>query len=290
MRELLAMMRNKKFLSEWREKNPDVAKQEDEHRAALDRITALKLADFQARKADGSLDAGAIPAMPERDMSRVRPGRSVHDVMDGQSTTSPTVSAPASHGHGIDTRARAQTLNIKEEASSSPQPIPIENPPSVGWSSSAPNERTTEGSISEQNPWKTEVRDWLESNVDIPGFPLEDERVDEIAATIRTVADFDQFQKAARQQQNPRGWKVFVTIARNCQKRQEKYATASASSDRPPAEESQIEYMRRQLQIRKEIEENERHAADRRRTERSAVASVNTFGVYPIFIPCFLIN
>jgi hypothetical protein len=229
VRELLAMMRNKHFLSEWRVGNPDIAKEEDDHRAALERITALKLEAFKARKVDGPTDAASIHAMPDsgKNPSPERRGRSVHDGMDSSSTASPTSkthNSPVSRD--LASRAGGQTLNVKEEE------LLKRDIPSVGRSSfspvEAPTERPTGGSPLEPSAYKEQLRAWLEKNVKIP-TPLEEPELDQIAATIRTQAHFEQFQAAAQRGKNAKGWRYFVTVALDCQKHQDKYSSASVS-------------------------------------------------------------
>lgn len=110
VREFLAMSRNKKFLSDWRERNPDVAKQEEEHRAELDRITALKLEAFRAWKDSASA----------RNPSPARHGQTVHDVMVKPTMTpktDKTRNSPVSKD--LSKNAGGQTLNLKEEEQSS---------------------------------------------------------------------------------------------------------------------------------------------------------------------------
>jgi hypothetical protein len=60
--------------------------------------------------------------------------------------------------------------------------------------------------------------------------PLEEPELDEIAATIHTDAHLEQFQEAALRQKNPRGWRVFVKIARECVKRQDSYGKVPAGA------------------------------------------------------------
>jgi predicted dienelactone hydrolase len=75
---------------------------------------------------------------------------------------------------------------------------------------------------------KHRVRDWLESTFALP-VGIEGPELTEIAATIQTEQDFDQFQQAALRQKKPRGWRVFVKIALECQKHQATYAKAMAA-------------------------------------------------------------
>ncbi len=93
------------------------------------------------------------------------------------------------------------------------------------------------------NPFTPKIREWLEAT--FAGIPtsLEDRELDQIAATIHSDQHLEQFQKAAMRQKNPRGWKVFVKIAVECQKHQAKYKAATASGP----EESYFERRAREL-------------------------------------------
>jgi hypothetical protein len=96
----------------------------------------------------------------------------------------------------------------------------------------------------EEHPYKHKIREWLESKVSIPGFPLEDSQLDAIAATIQTDAHFEQFQKAALRQNEPRGWKVFATIARQCQKLHGQYEKSMSAGGGQQAEDPLVTRMK----------------------------------------------
>lgn len=121
-------------------------------------------------------------------------------------------------------RALTKKLAIKEESSLESSE---RSPSSVGRSSSGvletpparedPTDRPNDDLS--QNPFKPQIREWLEDNAEIPGFPLEEPELEAIADTIHTEEEFKQFQEAAKRQENPRGWRVFVRIAQACKKR-----------------------------------------------------------------------
>jgi len=99
------------------------------------------------------------------------------------------------------------------------------------------------------NPFRAQIHDWMEAHIAIPGYDLEDTELDLIAATIQTPLHFAQFKAAALRQAHPKGWKVFVRIAQQCEKRHktyEKSVAAGGSSD--SKEKSAVEEM---LKIRK---------------------------------------
>lgn len=146
--------------------------------------------------------------------------------------------------------------NVSPDASGSPAPsslLLVQNPqnrsvgPFSGSVATVPTDRpATEGS--QENPFKPKIREWLETNVAIPGFDLEEPELAAIAATIQTEAHFKQFIEAAARQESPRGWKVFVKIARSCAKRHETY---SAAADRESAESAaDREYRERMERIK----------------------------------------
>jgi hypothetical protein len=85
----------------------------------------------------------------------------------------------------------------------------------------------------ESNPFRARVKKWLDINVAIPGYDLEDPELDLIAATIREPAHLEQFQQAAKLQARPKGWKVFVRIAQQCQARHDKWAAAHQARTNP---------------------------------------------------------
>lgn len=87
------------------------------------------------------------------------------------------------------------------------------------------------------NPYAPKIREWLEATFTEIPTPLEDRELDQIVATIHSDQHLEQFQKAARRQKEPRGWKVFVKIALECQKHHAKYKQATSGG----AEESYFE-------------------------------------------------
>jgi hypothetical protein len=98
------------------------------------------------------------------------------------------------------------------------------------------------------NPYSPKIREWLETTfADLP-TSLEDRELDQIAATIHSDQHFEQFQKAAQRQKEPRGWKVFVKIALECQKHQGKYKQAGAGGER---ESPMVKQLREQQELKK---------------------------------------
>jgi hypothetical protein len=120
-----------------------------------------------------------------------------------------------------------------EEASPGP-PVPsvvIEKSlPSVGRSVSVavetPEPETTDRP---KEVSKSEVKAWMEDNLTVPGFRLQDPELNAVWVTVPSRARFEHFKKAARSQKEARGWKVFVTIAQNCAERYEQYSKAAAA-------------------------------------------------------------
>lgn len=113
--------------------------------------------------------------------------------------------------------------------------------PSVGRSSSGVVETAEEATDrptedTPENPFQPKIREWLESKVKLP-IPLEERELEQIAGTIHTERNLEQFQEAALRQKAPRGWKVYVKIALQCLEHQSKYATASAGNTGPPEDE-----------------------------------------------------
>lgn len=96
------------------------------------------------------------------------------------------------------------------------------------------------------NPFKTAIRDWLEATFALP-FPLEDPELSQIAATIQNEQHFEQFMQAAKAVKKPRGWKVFVTVARTCQRRQASYAKAMAAAAEAGGQESYAQQRYREI-------------------------------------------
>lgn len=102
--------------------------------------------------------------------------------------------------------------------------------------------RPTDRPSGTDNPFTPQIREWLEATFTEIPTSLEDRELDQIAATIQTEPHLKQFQKAAKRQKGPRGWKVFVTIAVECQKHQGKYGKQSEGK-----EESYFERTAREL-------------------------------------------
>jgi hypothetical protein len=115
---------------------------------------------------------------------------------------------------------------VRVEGSDPPPEFAEEKPPSVGQSSASKTDRPSKGVT---NCLKPRIREWLESKFPLP-VPLEDPELNQIAATIRTEQQFEQFQQAAPNVNQPRGWRVFVKVALECQKHQDTYAKAKAAA------------------------------------------------------------
>lgn len=112
--------------------------------------------------------------------------------------------------------------NIERNLSVGRSESVVEEPPPP------PIERPTDRPIDEpENPFKPKIRTWLESRIKIPGYSLDEPELALIAETIKTEAHFTQFQEAAAAQKEPRGWRVFVKIARQCAARHKHYAQAA---------------------------------------------------------------
>jgi hypothetical protein len=143
---------------------------------------------------------------------------------------------------------------IRDSAVSSPS-IDSQILPSVGRSVLAaqtePTDRPNGGS---ENPFKPKIREWLEANVSIPGFGLEEPELDEIAVTIHSQQDFQQFQEATLRQKNPRGWKVCVKIARSCQENRGKYSKAASAGNGGGGEVKKESYLERRVREMRERE------------------------------------
>jgi hypothetical protein len=134
----------------------------------------------------------------------------------------------------VDARASYSTAAATEEARHPSVGVPyIKEQPSVGRSASPnPTHSTDRPEFDIANFYKPKLRDWLEHRFkrSIPGYDLEEEQLDQIAATILTDAHLEQFQKAAEKQKDPRGWKVFVKIAQRCEQQHGKYEKAMSAS------------------------------------------------------------
>lgn len=113
----------RKFSKAWDAEHPELVEKRQAAEAVIDTIDAQKLADYKASQAaqvKAAGDDGTVPDTPDSPaQSPVRSSVKVSSVPDFQSTASPTVSAPRTYGHGIDTRARAETLNRETSAQSS---------------------------------------------------------------------------------------------------------------------------------------------------------------------------
>ena len=106
-------------------------------------------------------------------------------------------------------------------------------PPSVGRSSSEESEESANlptTAVSEENPLKAKTKEWMLSNLPVPGFALEDAEFDKIAATIHSEEDLEQFEQAAVRQKDPRGWRVYVRIAERCSEQRPHYQKAKAAA------------------------------------------------------------
>ena len=102
--------------------------------------------------------------------------------------------------------------------------------------------RATEDKLNAMMGYKSAIRTWMEAEISIPGYDLEEPELDQIATTIQNAEHFEQFKAAARRQHKPRGWKVFVRIAQQCQARHGKYRPAA---DATAATESAYSALRR---------------------------------------------
>jgi hypothetical protein len=124
-----------------------------------------------------------------------------------------------------DVRNPLSEAAVRLEDSTPPPEVARAEPPSVGRSSASKADRPIEEVTSSLRP---RIRAWLESNFALP-VPLGDTELDQIAATIHTEQHFEQFQKAAQNVKQPRGWRVFVVIAQQCEKHHAAYAKAAAA-------------------------------------------------------------
>jgi hypothetical protein len=149
----------------------------------------------------------------------------------------------------FESKAESRTVGVEQASRPAASPVPLYKrngptggalseviekiPSSVGRSSSGVVEETTDRPKSDvlENPFKPKIREWLESKFKtaIPGFALEEKELDQIAATIHSEQHLKQFQEAAARQKHPRGWKVFVKIARECQQEHATYEKAVAA-------------------------------------------------------------
>ena len=153
----------------------------------------------------------------------------------------------------VDARA-VVTSTATESTPRAPASSISENSSSVDRSSSPPPKPPTDRpKANPENPYKTNLRKWLELKFKaaIPGYDLEDNELDHIAATIQTDTHLDQFHKAAERQRNPRGWIVFVKIAQQCEKQHAKYEQAMAAGSRSNVSEQE----ERAQRVRRNVDE-----------------------------------
>jgi hypothetical protein len=231
------------FSTAWDSQHPDLVQKVKEYEEAakpylveIEAIRKRKLSDWKtAQKVPNT----AEPSTPEHS------GRTLRNTPERSSGTprSPKTSNPPI-SNDLDSKVEGQTLNIKEEE------LYKESIPSVGRSSSSMGSPPTDRPTDESSPYKEKVREWLESSFKLP-MAIEDPELGQIADTVKTDAHLKQFQEAALRQKDPRGWKVFVTIARNAQKHQDKYSTAAAGGEEAKKEDPLVKRMREEAERKK---------------------------------------
>ena len=152
-------------------------------------------------------------------------------------------------GDFVDARASSPAAATTEVVPRAPVLISKDDS-SVGRSSHQ-QQPTDRPKTASENPYKTKIQEWLEAHVSISGFDLEEAELDQIAATIHTAAHLEQFQTAALRQKNPRGWKVFVTIALKCQSQHGKVMAAGAGSELPKKKDPLVQQMEEEAERRR---------------------------------------
>lgn len=119
--------------------------------------------------------------------------------------------------------------SVRVEGASPSSGFVDQNPPSIGRTSDSDGSKTDRPT---EYLFENRIREWLEAQFKLP-TGIEKALLWGIAATIESEDHFRQFQEAARRVKKPRGWKVFVTVALDCQRHHEKYMAAAAGAEKP---------------------------------------------------------
>jgi hypothetical protein len=146
--------------------------------------------------------------------------------------------APGAPAYKVERKTLKETAERVVRGDVFPEPPP----------SSSSEEQTSErakAADSRENPLRSKLQEWMQDNLPVPGFKLEAATLDKIVATITTEEDLAQFQEAAVKQRNPRGWRVYVTIAEGCAEQRPHYQKSKAAAAAASGSTKAVEFARK---------------------------------------------